>query len=106
MDKEFNKNSKIYVSGHKGMVGSAVYKNLKENGFKNILVCNSSELDLINQKEVLNFFKLEKPEIVINCAALVGGILANHKFPFDFLYNNMMIQNNLISSSKSTSFIL
>ena len=72
MDKEFNKNSKIYISGHNGMVGSAVYKNLKENGFKNILVCNSSELDLINQKEVLNFFKLERPEIVINCAALVG----------------------------------
>ena len=93
------KETKIYVAGHKGMVGSAVFRALDKKGFKNIIGKNSSELDLKNQQEVLNFYATEKPEVVINAAARVGGILANHNFPYQFLMENMQIQKNLIDGA-------
>jgi GDP-L-fucose synthase len=92
-------NSKIYVAGHNGMVGSAIARALKEKGFHNLLIKSSKELDLRNQNLVNQFFKSEKPEYVYLAAAKVGGILANNTYPANFLYDNMMIQNNVIHSA-------
>lgn len=94
-----NSQDLIFVAGHNGMVGSAVLRELNKRGFKNIVTKNRSELDLTNQSEVLTFFKTHKPKIVIDAAAKVGGILANHENPYDFLLLNTQIQNNLIQSS-------
>jgi len=91
-----NKKSKIYVAGHSGMVGSAIVKRLIMEGFENLILKTRQELDLINQKNVFNFFKNNKPEYVIISAAKVGGIEANNKFRAEFLYENLMIQTNLI----------
>jgi len=93
------KNSKIYISGHNGMVGSSIVRLLKSEGFDNLVVRSSSQLDLRNQKEVEVFFDLEKPEYVFMAAAKVGGILANDTYKAEFLYDNMMIQNNVIHQS-------
>jgi GDP-L-fucose synthase len=92
-------NSKIYVAGHNGMVGSAIVRALKTKGFSNLLLRSSKELDLRNQSQVNHFFFTEKPEYVFLAAAKVGGILANNTFPANFLYDNMMIQNNVIHAS-------
>ena len=89
-------NSKIYVAGHRGMVGSAIVANLKLKGFENIIFRTSAELNLINQVEVANFFEKEKPEYVFLAAAKVGGIVANNTYRADFIYENLMIQNNVI----------
>jgi GDP-L-fucose synthase len=89
----------FFVAGHNGMVGSAVLRELNLRGYKNIITKNRSELDLTNQSEVSTFFKTHKPKIVIDAAAKVGGILANHENPYDFLLLNTQIQNNLIQSS-------
>ncbi|MDU4588189.1 MULTISPECIES: GDP-L-fucose synthase [Clostridium] len=94
-----DKYSKIYVAGHKGLVGSAIVRNLKAKGYENIIYRTHNELDLINQKEVENFFKDEKPEYVFLAAAKVGGINSNNTYPADFIYENMMIQNNVIKSA-------
>ena len=94
-----NFNSKIYIAGHLGMVGSAVWRILEENGFTNLIGKTSKELDLRNQQKVLDFFSKEKPDIVIDAAARVGGILANKDYPYLFLMENMQIQNNLIDAS-------
>ena len=94
-----NKKSKIYVAGHSGMVGSAIVKRLMMDGFENLILRTHQELDLINQKNVFNFFKNNKPEYVIISAAKVGGIQANNKFRAEFLYENLMIQTNLIHSA-------
>ena len=96
------KNSKIYIAGHRGMVGSACWRLLKSAGYKNIIGKTSSELDLRDQKAVENFIKTEKPDAIIDAAAKVGGILANDTFPYEFLMDNMLIQNNLISRHKTT----
>ncbi|HQF42358.1 MAG TPA: GDP-L-fucose synthase [Ignavibacteriaceae bacterium] len=93
------KNKKIYLAGHKGMVGSAIYRELETSGYKNIITKGFSELDLRNQSDVLNFFEAEKPEIVIIAAAKVGGILANNTYRAEFIYDNLMIEANLIHSS-------
>lgn len=93
------KYSKIYVAGHTGLVGSAVFKKLKEEGYENIITKSSEELDLTRQEEVEKFFEKEKPEYVINCAAKVGGILANKTYPAEFIYINIMIATNVIHSS-------
>lgn len=90
------KNSKIYVAGHRGLVGSAIVRKLKENGYTNIIGKTHSELDLTNSVEVEQFFKTEKPEYVFLAAAKVGGILANSTYPADFIYENLQIQNNVI----------
>jgi len=94
-----NSESKIYVAGHRGMVGSAIVRKLQKEGFKNLVVRTSSELDLRNQLDVNRFFELEKPEFVFLAAAKVGGIQANNTFRADFLFENLMIQNNVIHQS-------
>jgi len=91
--------SKIYVAGHKGMVGSALVRKLQSVGYTNLILRTRQELDLLDQKAVANFFALEKPEYVILAAAKVGGILANNTYPADFLYQNLQIQNNVIHNA-------
>jgi len=93
------KQAKIYVAGHRGMVGSAIYRKLKELGFENIVVRTSKELDLRDQKAVKEFFETEKPEYVFLAAAKVGGIMANNVYRADFIYENLAIQNNVIHYS-------
>ena len=94
-----NKTSKIYIAGHRGLVGSAIVKNLKEKGYINLIYRTHKELDLLNQVAVENFFKEEKPEYVILAAAKVGGIVANNTYRADFIYENLQIQNNVIHQS-------
>lgn len=93
------KDAKIYVAGHRGMVGSAIYRKLTELGYNNIVTRTSQELDLRNQQAVADFFNEEKPDYVFLAAAKVGGIMANNTYRADFIYENMAIQNNVIKSS-------
>jgi GDP-L-fucose synthase len=92
-------NKKIYVAGHTGMVGSAITNELKRRGYKNLILKNYPGLDLIRQKEVEEFFKSEKPEVVIVAAAKVGGILANNTYRAEFIYDNLMIESNIIHNA-------
>ncbi|SDS26922.1 GDP-L-fucose synthase [Polaribacter sp. KT25b] len=92
-------NTKIYIAGHRGMVGSAVWRVLEKKGYTNLVGKTSKELDLKDQVAVVAFLEKEKPAVVIDAAARVGGILANNDFPYQFLMENMQIQNNLIDSS-------
>jgi GDP-L-fucose synthase len=92
-------NSKIYVAGHRGMVGSAIVANLQKKGFSNIITRTSTELNLTQQDDVAAFFKEEQPEYVFLAAAKVGGIVANNTYRADFIYENLMIQNNVIHHS-------
>lgn len=94
-----NTQGKIYVAGHKGLVGSAIVRSLKKKGYENILGKTSKELDLRNQNDVISFFEKEKPEYVILAAAKVGGINANNTYPAEFIYENLMIQNNVIKAA-------
>lgn len=94
-----NLNSKIYIAGHNGMVGSAIWRVLSNKGYTNLIGASSKDLDLRNQEAVRNFISTEKPQIIIDAAAKVGGILANNDFPYQFLMENMQIQNNLISTA-------
>lgn len=94
-----NKDSKIYVAGHNGMVGSAIVRKLKELGYKNLILKTRKELDLTNQFQVNHFFHFEKPEYVFLAAAKVGGIKANDDFRADFIYENLIIQSNVIKAS-------
>ena len=94
-----NKSSKIYIAGHKGLVGSAILENLQAKGYSNIVTRTHKELDLTNQLEGIEFFKEEQPEYVFLAAAKVGGIVANNVYRADFIYENMMIQNNVIHQS-------
>lgn len=96
------KNARIYVAGHRGMVGSAIYRKLQNEGFENLITRTSSELDLRNQAEVEAFFTTEKPEYVFLAAAKVGGIVANNTYRADFLYENLAIQNNVIHQAYKT----
>lgn len=91
--------AKIYIAGHKGMVGSAIWRNLEEKGYSNLIGRTHQELDLTNQREVEKFFKEEKPEYVFIAAAMVGGIAANIKAPVEFLLNNLLMQCNIIYSA-------
>ena len=91
--------SKIYIAGHNGMVGSACWRALKAKGYKNIVGFGSKELDLRDQKKVFEIIKREKPDVIIDAAARVGGILANSQKPYEFLMDNMLIQNNLIRTA-------
>ena len=93
------KKLKILLTGHAGLVGSAIYRRLRQKGFKNILTFHKKELDLRDQKKTLNIFLKYKPQAVINAAAKVGGILANDTFRAEFIYDNLMIQNNVINSA-------
>ena len=94
MSKDFNQ--KIYVAGHRGMVGSAIVRNLQAKGYNNIVTRTHAEMDLTNQVAVKNFFEQEKPDQVYLAAAKVGGIYANNTFPAEFIYDNLMVQNNVI----------
>ena len=94
-----NKDAKIYVAGHRGLVGSAIVRNLQNKGYTNIIYRTHKELDLINQEAVRTFFQEEKPEYVFLAAAKVGGIHANNTYPADFIYDNLMIQNNVIKAA-------
>ncbi|MDF2851866.1 MAG: GDP-fucose synthetase [Sphingobacterium multivorum] len=93
------KDAKIYIAGHRGMVGSAIHRKLTELGYNNIVTRTSSELDLRNQQAVADFFDQKKPDYVFLAAAKVGGIMANNTYRADFIYENMAIQNNVIKSS-------
>jgi GDP-L-fucose synthase len=94
-----NNNSKIYIAGHRGLVGSALKRKLENEGYVNLICKTRSELDLLNQAEVENFFKKEKPDYVFLAAAKVGGILANKTQKADFIYENLQIQNNIIHNA-------
>tara|TARA_B100001093_G_scaffold519698_1_gene609911 strand:+ start:166 stop:1128 length:963 start_codon:yes stop_codon:yes gene_type:complete len=94
-----NKESKIYIAGHNGMVGSALFRLFKAKGYLNLIVRNSNVLDLRDSKATELFISNEKPDVIINAAAKVGGILANDRFPYEFLMDNMLIQNNIIGLS-------
>ncbi|MRH99155.1 NAD-dependent epimerase/dehydratase family protein [Kriegella sp. EG-1] len=94
-----NKDSKIYIAGHRGLVGSAILKNLKAKGYSNFITRTHSELDLTNAEAVSQFFEEEQPEYVFLAAAKVGGIVANNRYRADFMYDNLMIQNNVIHQS-------
>ncbi len=93
------KDSKIYIAGHRGLVGSAIVKNLESKGYTNLIYRTHKELDLTNQEEVKSFFEQEKPEYVILAAAKVGGIVANNTYRAEFIYENLQIQNNVIHQS-------
>lgn len=92
-------NTKIYIAGHNGMVGSAIWRTLVNKGFTNLIGVSSKELDLRNQQAVRDFMAKENPEVIIDAAARVGGILANNDYPYQFIMENMQIQNNLIDSA-------
>ncbi|MCC5937205.1 MAG: GDP-L-fucose synthase [Lunatimonas sp.] len=94
-----DKHAKIYISGHHGMVGAAIWRSLVKKGYTGLIGSSSKELDLRNQQAVRDFFSEKRPEVVIDAAARVGGILANNNYPYQFLMDNMLIQNNLIDSS-------
>ena len=94
--EKMNKQDKIYIAGHRGMVGSAILRNLEAAGYTNFVLRTSSELDLRNQQAVADFFAAEKPDYVFLAAAKVGGIIANNTYRADFIYENMMIQSNVI----------
>ena len=94
-----DKNSVIYIAGHKGMVGSAIWRTLTKEGYTNLNGISSRKLDLRNQKAVRNYLQKIQPDVIIDAAAKVGGILANNNFPYEFLMENMQIQNNLISEA-------
>ncbi|MEY8767077.1 GDP-L-fucose synthase family protein [Francisella philomiragia] len=94
-----DKSAKIYVAGHRGLVGSAIVKNLQSKGYTNLVMRTHTELDLTNQKAVEDFFKVERPEYVILAAAKVGGIVANNTYRAEFIYDNIQIQNNVIHQS-------
>ena len=94
-----NKQDKIYVAGHRGLVGSAIVRRLKEQGFDNLVFRTSKELDLREQQAVRTFFEVEKPDVVILAAAKVGGILANDTYPAEFIYDNLMMEINIVHSA-------
>lgn len=94
-----DKNSKIYIAGHNGMVGSAIKRNLESKGYTNIVTRSLEELNLLNEQEVIKFFAEEKPEMVVLAAAKVGGIVANNTYRAQFIYENLMIQNHVIHQS-------
>ena len=96
------KSLKIYIAGHRGLAGSAIVRKLKQEGFNNLLLPTSAELDLRNQQAVKEFFEQEKPEYVFLAAAKVGGINANNTYPADFIYDNLCIQNNVIHQAYKT----
>jgi GDP-L-fucose synthase len=96
---QIKSNTKIYIAGHRGMVGSAIKRELESAGYNNIIGRTSRELDLRDQNAVNNLIKTEKPDVIIDAAARVGGILANSEFPYQFLMENMQIQNNLIHAA-------
>jgi len=99
MDFNFNKNTKIYVAGHKGLIGSSFIRYFRNNNYRNIVYRNRNELDLTSKKDTLDFFNEVKPEVVILSAGKVGGIIQNRDFPADFIFENISIQSNVIGAA-------
>lgn len=99
MNNTINQNSKIYIAGHRGMVGSSVWRAMEAKGYSNLIGISSSDLDLRKQSEVFEFVNQEAPDVIINAAARVGGILANNDYPYTFLMENLQMQNNLIDAA-------
>ena len=97
-----NKNSKIYIAGHNGLVGSAILRKLNDKGYRNLVYKSKKQLDLKNQAKVLNFFKNEKIDFVFIAAAKVGGIYSNNKYKAEYIFDNLSIQSNLIHSAYLT----
>jgi GDP-L-fucose synthase len=97
-----NKSSKIYIAGHRGMVGSAIHRHLLSRGFDNFLLRTSAELDLRDQRAVNEFFEVERPDYVFLAAAKVGGIMANNTYRADFIYENLIVQSNVIHAANAT----
>ncbi len=97
--KRLDASAKIYIAGHRGLVGSAILRKLQSQGFTNIITRTHAELDLTRQADVESFFEQERPEYVFLAAAKVGGILANNTYPADFIYTNIMIQTNVIHAA-------
>ena len=97
--------SKIYIAGHRGLVGSAIVRKLESDGYTNIITRTHAELDLLNQKAVTDFFESEKPEYVFLAAAKVGGIMANKTYPADFIYQNLVIETNIVESAHQSEVI-
>ena len=93
------KDSKIYVAGHNGMVGSAIVRKLREEGYDNLVLRSHNEVDLLDQQSTFDFFKQEKPDYVVLAAAKVGGIMANDTYRAQFIYENLQIQNNVIHAA-------
>ena len=94
----FSKNEKIFVTGHKGLIGSSIVKKLISSGYRNIITIDKKKLDLRDQYKVLNYFKRKNIKAVINAAGTVGGIAANNKYRAEFIYDNLAIQNNIINA--------
>ena len=99
---DVDKEAKIFIAGHNGMVGSAITRQLKQQGYLNFIEVSRSQVDLVNQFEVERFFDKNKPDYVFLAAAKVGGIHANNEFPADFIYQNLMIESNVIHSAYKT----
>jgi GDP-L-fucose synthase len=97
-----DRGARIYIAGHRGMVGAAIERRLRSDGYENLVFRTSSELDLRNQEGVAEFFREERPEYVFLAAAKVGGIVANNSYPADFIYDNLMIQNNVVHNARLT----
>src|SRR5210317_825031 len=93
------KQKKIFIAGHRGMVGSALLKYLKKKNFKNFVLVTKKQIDLLDENKVNKFIKKKKPQIIINCAGRVGGILANSTYPVEFLKENILIQLNLVNAA-------
>lgn len=98
-----DKNNRIYIAGHRGLVGSAILRNLSSKGFNNLILKTHQELDLMDQNQVAKFFEKERPEYVFLAAAKVGGIYANSEYPAEFIYNNLMIESNIIHNAYVTN---
>ena len=96
--KYINQENKIFIAGHRGMVGSAISRNLKNNGYINLLTAKRSELDLTETSSVKKWYEINNPDVVVHAAAKVGGIVANLNYPADFITSNLAIQNNIISA--------
>jgi GDP-L-fucose synthase len=94
-----NKDSRIFIAGHNGLVGSAVYRNLKNKGYKNLIIISKKRLDLKNQKKVELFFRKKSVEYLVICAALAGGVVANNTYPVEFFNENILIQNSLLNAA-------
>ena len=99
LNYKVSKSDKIVIFGHKGLIGSAIVRELKKRKYKKIIVIDKKKLNLLDKIKVFNFFRKNKPRVVVLAAARVGGIYANSNYPFNFLYENMLIQNNIIGSS-------